>query len=84
MEAMSKRMTLSQMEPIAREATRQALRDKDIPESLWDQMTLGSGYEDAYGVFELYVPGPKPQDAKLVSRTKVHRDTGEATVEVLI
>jgi len=45
---------------------------------------LGSGYEGEYGVFELYIPGERPRDAKVIARAKVHRVTGKVNVEVFV
>ena len=81
---MSKKMTLKEMEPIAREATRNALRGKGISEELWKQIALGSGYEGDYGIFELYVPAPVPHQGKKVSTARVHRETGQVTVETFV
>ena len=79
---MTEKLTLSQMEPIARQATREALQGKVIPESLWEKITLSSGYEGDHGVFELYVPGEHSLDAMLISVAKVHRLTREVATRV--
>ena len=77
-------MPLKEMEPIARDATRNALQGKNIPETDWEKVTLGQGFEGDFGVFELYVPGKTPGDARIISRATVHRITGEVKVEVYI
>jgi hypothetical protein len=47
-------------------------------------MTLGKVITDTECVFELYVPSDRPQDAKVISRAKVNRLTGEVKVDVFL
>lgn len=81
---MKRKLSLAEMEPIAQEATRKALKDRDIPESQWKEIVLGKGYDGEYGIFELYIPGSKPEDAQIISETKVHRISGEVDVNIFI
>ena len=73
------------MEPVAKEATYSALQAY-MPPSDEDKeaLTLGKILTDETGIFELYVPADRPQDAKLISRATVNRVTGEVTVEVFL
>ncbi|WLE58845.1 hypothetical protein GIY62_17315 [Burkholderia plantarii] len=78
-------LKLSEMESIAKEATYEALRAY-VPISDEDKnaLVLGKVLTDEAGVFELYVPGDKAQNAKVVSRASVDRATGQVTVEVFL
>ncbi|HEX7639418.1 MAG TPA: hypothetical protein VF457_13560 [Burkholderiaceae bacterium] len=81
-----KLMRLADMEAIARVATHDALKSC-MPPSKEDEnaLVLGKLLTDEAGVFELYVPGPKPEDARIISRTTVNRVTGEVvSVEVFL
>ena len=80
-----RKLNLSEMEAIAKEATRAALVGYTPPTAEEDKnLTLGSGITDTEGVFELYIATDKPQDAKVISCAKVSRLTGEVTVEVFL
>lgn len=81
----TKLLQLSEMEPVAKEATYSALKAY-MPPSDEDKksLTLGKVLTDEAGIFELYVPADRPQDAKVISRATVNRATGEVTVEVFL
>lgn len=83
--AMKKLMSLDEMEPIAKEATRRGLGSYPAP-SKEDQAgwTLGKFAADTEGVFEIYVPNEQPLDAKVISRARVDRRTGAVNVEVFL
>jgi hypothetical protein len=78
-------LRLDEMEPIAREATRWALSEYAKPpvaeQGAW---TLGSFDTEVEGLFEIYIPSGQPLDAKVISRARVNRHTGEASVEVFL
>jgi hypothetical protein len=78
-------LKLSEMESIAKEATYEALRAY-VPPSDEDKkaLVLGKVLTDEAGVFELYVPADKAQNAKVISRASVDRTTGQVTVEVFL
>lgn len=78
-------LTLSEMEPVAQEATYAALK-RYSPPSNEDKkhLTLGKVITETEGVFELYIPAERPQDAKVISCAKVSRLTGEVKVEVFL
>ncbi|HVZ38970.1 MAG TPA: hypothetical protein VHI13_06815 [Candidatus Kapabacteria bacterium] len=44
---------------------------------------LGVQFDGGYRIFELYVPGGKPEDAWVISQARVHSVTGECEVTVL-
>ena len=81
----TKLLTLREMQPIAREATRQALATyKGCPELENKSLTLGERIEGSEGVFELYLAGERPEDAKVISCARVDRRTGAVKVEVFL
>lgn len=78
-------MKLADMEPIAKEATYKALSRYVAPsEEVRQYLTLEKILTDESGVFELYVPDDKPQDATVISRATVDRVTGDVKVEVFL
>lgn len=85
MTSKKKLLTLREMEPIAREATRNALMQyKGRPELEDKDLTLGKSLEGSEGIFELYLAVGRPQDARVISRATVDRGTGEVRVEVFL
>lgn len=82
----NKLLSLDAMEPIAREATRRALSEfPEPPKEDHTNWTLGKFETEAEGVFEIYIPSERPLDAKVISRTRVNRRTGEViSVEVFL
>ena len=81
----TKLLQLSEMESVAKEATYDALK-ACMPPPDEDKMALALGkvLTDEAGIFELYVPADRPQDAKVISRATVNRTTGEVSVEVFL
>lgn len=81
----NKFLSLDEMEPIARAATRQALSEYPEPskedQALW---TLGKFEDEREGVFEIYIPSERPLDAKVISRARVDRSNGVVSVEVFL
>lgn len=73
------------MEPIAKEATRLALSKYPEPSredhASW---TLGKFEAESEGIFEIYIPSEESLKARVVSRAKVDRRTGEVSVEVFL
>ncbi|UZE26164.1 hypothetical protein LOY67_12400 [Pseudomonas sp. B21-056] len=82
---MKKLMSLDEMEPIAKEATRRALNEYSEPlkedQANW---TLGKFEGENEGVFEIYIPSEQPLDAKVISRARVDRRSGAVNVEVFL
>ncbi|MGX9720040.1 hypothetical protein [Stenotrophomonas acidaminiphila] len=78
-------LTLKEMEVIAKKATHDALMSYPRLEgSDSENLTLGTQLADEEGIFELYIAGERPLDAKVISCTRVDRRTGEVSVEVFI
>ena len=83
--AKRRKLNLSEMEAIAKEATKAAFVGYVPPTPEEERnLTLGSGITDTEGVFELYIATDRPQDAKVISCAKVDRLTGDVTVEVFL
>lgn len=81
----TKLLGLSEMELIAKNATFAALVRYVSPSNEEKAvMTLGKVITDTEGVFELYIAGDRPQDAKVISCAKVNRLTGVVEVEVFL
>ena len=80
-----RKLKLSEMEAIAKDATRTALVGYTPPTAEEEKnLTLGSGLTDTEGIFELYIATDRPQDAKVISCAKVNRLTGEVKVDVFL
>lgn len=76
---------LQELEETAKEATRQALASYTVPESIHDQLVLGVFIEGKHAIFELYVPGKRPEDARIITRAQISRFSGEVvSVEVFL
>ena len=80
---MTKLLSSKECEPIAREATREALVDYKTPENVKAALVLGIYDREDAIEFELYVPAKRPQDTIGIIRTVVDRRTGLATAKVL-
>lgn len=80
-----KLLRLDEMEPIAREATRRALSEyPEPPKAEQADWALGKFETETEGVFEIYIPSEQPLDAKVISRARVNRSTGEVNVEIFL
>ena len=76
---------LADMEEAAKSATYQALLaylPPDPEENV--KLALGKIYTNSEAIFELNVPGERPQDAKVISRATVNRVSGKMVVEVFL
>lgn len=82
----SKRKSLKELEEIARIATREALEGYErIPDEARKLLTLGTRFDGDDRVFELYVPGERPEDAVVLTRVRVSAITALASpVEVFL
>lgn len=75
-----RRMTVDELEPIARDATRDALVGYSAALAEYrnsPNLTLGTQVEDEALTFELYVAGERPTDAIVLASARVSRTTGE-------
>ncbi len=80
-----KLLQLPEMEQLAKQAMNNALKEYiSPPDEVRVLLTLGRELTAGAGVFELYVPADRPQDAKVIGRTTVNRSSGEVTVEVFL
>ena len=73
---------LEELEEIARAATKRALEDYLIPDEYNGELVLGTQFKEDKRVFELYLPGDKPQDAIVISSAEVDRKTKKVFVVV--
>ena len=81
----SKLLKLKEMEAIAKKATHDALLPyPQLEGSDSENLTLGTRVTDEEGIFELYIAGERPLDAKVISCARVDRRTGEVSVEVFL
>jgi hypothetical protein len=80
-----KKLPLATLEESARLLTRTALADFDLTTVDRDTLVLGtSGFEGNQRVFELYVAGEGPEDARVISRAVIDVFSGAGTVEVFL
>jgi hypothetical protein len=80
---MTQTKELDELQEIARLATYDALKEfGPLPAEWKANLTLGAGIDEDYGVFELHVAAERPENAIIISSTRVHRKT--RSVEVTI
>ena len=79
-----KLLSLNEMTEIARVATKKELSNYIWPPENMENLTLGSGIEDGFGIFELYFAADLPENAEVLTETKVNRRTGEVAVKVFL
>ncbi|MDR4467887.1 MAG: hypothetical protein MRJ68_06240 [Nitrospira sp.] len=75
---------LAELEEIARKLTQTTLANYDIPEDIRQNLILGTIFDGDFRVFQLYVPGDKPEDAQVISRVRVNAFTGDASIDVFL
>lgn len=66
-------------------ATKAALSGHKISDEIRSKVALQIGKDaddNIHTIFELLIPGDRPEDAVFISRVWVHDRTGEARVEV--
>jgi hypothetical protein len=56
--------------------TRRSAQGIELTQDVRERIVLGQFLEADYGVFELYVPGDRPTDAKVISVARVNRPDG--------
>ncbi|WP_416464694.1 hypothetical protein [Sphingomonas sp. VDB2] len=77
---MKKRLTVDELTPVAREATRLALENHEAEFRQYrdnPNLTLGTIIEDDFLTFQLYLAGKTPGDAVVLTSTRVSRISGE-------
>ena len=77
-------LSLDEAQEIAKLLNREALKTHKIEDELWSQVVLSSGLEGDTAIFELYIPGERPEDARLISQAVINRYTGRGEVKVFI
>lgn len=80
------RKRLEELEEIARVKTREALVEYErLSDEAKNKLVLGIGFAGDERIFQLYVPGERPEEAVVVTRVPVNSITGEASdVEVFL
>ncbi|WP_395689818.1 hypothetical protein [Caenimonas koreensis] len=79
---MPKQIPLDKLQERARQMTRLELMKFVIPDELQTNLTLGVQFDGDFRIFELYVPGERPSDARVVSRARLNIYSGEGQVQV--
>lgn len=79
---MTKQIPLDELQERARQMTLAALKEFVVPEHFKSSLTLGVQFDGDSRVFELYVPGEKPSDARVISRARLNVYSGEGEVAV--
>jgi hypothetical protein len=79
----SKRLSMQAMEAIAKPATKATLEGLYLSSDDCNRLVLGYTEDGDFGVFELYVPGERPQDARVIARARVNAYSGDVEVERL-
>jgi hypothetical protein len=74
--------SMDDLQEIARMATRSALVGYPGLRALWSELLLGVQFEGDDRIFELYLPGERPEDAQVVSQARVNALSGEVSVAV--
>ena len=82
--ARSKKKSLAEVEEIARKLTVESLRKYSIPEKVRSKLVLGTFFDKDDRIFELYIPGDRPEDARVISRVRISTITGEGSIEVFL
>jgi hypothetical protein len=80
---MAQRNELDELQEIARQATYDALKEYEpLPTEWRTNLALGACINENYGVFEMYVAAERPEDTKVISVTRVHRQTRQVEVTI--
>ena len=77
-----KKLSLEDMQEIARSLTQKELERYVIPDDMRGQLALTTLFEGDDRVFVLYVPAEKRSDAYVIARTRVNAISGNASVEI--
>lgn len=74
---------LLELEPVARAAAREAIEAETVELSDWQQkhVMFGANLGQRWAVFDWYIPGVKQNDAYVLVRASVDRNTNEVIVE---
>jgi len=80
---MNRPIKLEKLQERARLMTLAELENYIMPEEIRATLTLGVQFDEDFRIFELYVPGEKPSDARVISQARLNVYSGEGSVEVL-
>ena len=74
-------LKLQQAEQVAREAVSTYLASRaPLPSAIKDRLVLGKGSDGSCWLFELYVPGVRPEEAVVLVQARVDKQRGEVSV----
>jgi hypothetical protein len=74
---------LNELQERARVMTDDAMRGlPPIPEAYRHDLVLGMRAEGHLRIFEMYMPGKRPEDALILTCARLDERTGEGTVQV--
>jgi len=73
-----------EVERLAQSACKEKLQEYSISPEIKKRLVLGTTFDKEHTIFELYIPGSKPEDAQLVVSTKVNVYTGKTDVQVFL
>jgi hypothetical protein len=79
-----RRKPLEELEEIARVLTQTTLVHYEIPESIGNNLVLGTLFDGDDRIFQLYIPGDRPEDAQIISSVRINVFTGQASIEVFL
>ena len=80
-----KRISIDKLRGIARSATDEALSEyKDVFDKVEALLLVSEFVCGDKRVFLLYIPGDRPEDARMISRTRIDCYTGKVQVEVFL
>ena len=77
-----KKLSLDDMQEIARSVTQKELEKYVIPEGIKGQLVLTTLFEGDDRVFVLYVPAERRSDANVIARARVNTISGDVSVEI--
>ena len=77
-----KKLSLDDMQEIARSVTQKELEKYVIPEGIKGQLVLTALFEGDDRVFVLYVPAERRSDANVIARARVKAISGDISVEI--
>jgi hypothetical protein len=78
---MTRKKSLEELQQLTAEFSKQTLSEYQVPPGLQNEVVLGSELDGDSWVFELYIPGERPTDARVIARLRVDAYTGKAVVE---
>lgn len=79
----NKRKKLEELQEIARRMTITALAEYDLPDDYRRGAVLGTQWDGEDCIFELYLPGERPADAKVFARTRLNSRSGRGQTQIL-